>query len=97
MKAVLDDAWPAQSQSAASAPESPSRGAHPAAAANGERDPVRLLARALIAPVDTVDALEYYPFSSIQPVCHPEAAALLRSPASRSFVRINLYFSRHPN
>jgi len=37
---------------------------------------VRLLARALIAPSRHVDALEYYPFSSIQPV------AILRRPRS---------------
>jgi hypothetical protein len=55
MRAVLDDAWarlrPNQQRELAKV--------HLAerilaAAANGERDPVRLLARALIAPVDTL-------------------------------------------
>jgi hypothetical protein len=55
MKAVLEDAWAALSPSQ-------QRGLQKshlaerilAAAANGERDPVRLLARALAAPVDTL-------------------------------------------
>jgi hypothetical protein len=54
MKAVLDDAWAALSPNQQrSVPKSHLAERILAAAANGERDPVRLLARAFIAPVDT--------------------------------------------
>jgi hypothetical protein len=54
MKVVLDDAWAALSPSQQRAlPKSYLAERILSAAANGERDPVRLLARALIAPVDT--------------------------------------------
>ena len=55
MKTVLDDAWAALSPSQQRAlPKARLAERILAAAANGERDPVRLLARALIAPVDTL-------------------------------------------
>ena len=55
MKAVLDDAWAALSPSQQRAvPKAHLAERILAAAANGERDPARLLARALIAPVDTL-------------------------------------------
>jgi len=55
MKAVLDDAWAALSPRQQRAlPKARLAERILAAAANGERDPVRLLARALIAPVDTL-------------------------------------------
>ena len=55
MKAVLDDVWAALSPSQQRVlPKAHLAERILAAAANGERDPVRLLARALIAPVDTL-------------------------------------------
>jgi hypothetical protein len=55
MKAVLDDAWAALSPSQQRAlPKAHLAERILSAAANGERDPVRLLARALNSPRDTM-------------------------------------------